>query len=128
MRITACSKVETKKALLYSMGDDIVVVEPKELVELDRDDIDEGLMAIERHFPGTELVMFNHKHSYSYTFKAMFRLKEIFRFKAVASVIGDVGLTVPISIKQFLDIFNIVVPVRFFLDMNEAANWLRGMK
>ena len=95
--------IEIKKAVLYTEGNDILIIEPKEFAEIDGDDLDEGLHAIEQHFPEFKLVLFDHKHSYSYTFKAMFRLKEVFRFKAVASLVGDVGLSVPMSIKQFLE-------------------------
>ena len=60
--------VELKKGLLYKEGEDIVVVEPKESVEIDGADVEEALNAIAQHFPNIELLMFNHIYSYSYTF------------------------------------------------------------
>ena len=118
--------IELKKALIYSEDDDIVIVEPKQSVEIDSNDIDEGLKAIEDNYPNTKLLLFNHIHSYSYTFKAMFRLKKVLRFKAVASVIGDVHPKTPMTIMQFVEMFQIKVPIKFFINKEEAIQWLRN--
>ncbi len=55
--------IEIKKAVLYTEGNDILIIEPKEFAEIDSNDIDEGLQAIGQHYSDVKLILFDHKHS-----------------------------------------------------------------
>jgi len=111
---------------LQRWGDDIVLIEIKDGIEVNADMAAELINIANKNLNGSFGILSNRVNSYSLSFEAMAALAQHDNLAAVAIVVPSSRSRLLVEAQNYLISAIKKKPIKVFLDTDSASNWLKS--